>query len=131
MAFTEAIGSAFKDFTQDTFMKLFLTQLKHQDPMEPMDNYEFTSQLAQMGQLEQLSNMTSQFEQVMRYQEFGYASQLIGKEVAYVLPGAEGPRTGVVSGVRLQDGEVQLVVEDSTVPLSSVTDIREAEQPQA
>ena len=31
----------------DMFLSLFTTQLKNQNPMEPMDNYQFTSQLAQ------------------------------------------------------------------------------------
>lgn len=42
---------------KDEFMKLLLVQLKHQDPMKPMDHQEFTAQLAQFSQLEQLANI--------------------------------------------------------------------------
>lgn len=42
---------------KDDFMKLLIMQLKNQDPLNPMDNREFASQLAQFTQLEQLSNM--------------------------------------------------------------------------
>ncbi len=116
-------GGAFADFTQDVFMKLFMTQLQNQDPMEPMDNYEFTSQLAQMGQLEQITSLTSLFEQTMRLQEFGYASQLIGSTVTYMPEGGDVASTGEVTAVRLDEGEVKLVIGDELVPLASVTEI--------
>jgi flagellar basal-body rod modification protein FlgD len=44
---------------KDDFMKLLLTQLRHQDPLKPMDHHEFATQLAQFGQLEQLTNIGS------------------------------------------------------------------------
>ena len=42
---------------QDTFMKILIAQLTHQDPMNPMDDKEMTSQLAQFSSLEQLTNI--------------------------------------------------------------------------
>ncbi len=123
MVSTGAVVGAFKDFTQDVFLKLFVTQLQNQNPMEPMDNYEFTSQLAQMGQLEQLTNMTSKFEAFLRFQEFGYASSLIGAQVTYMAEGSDQAQTGTVTGVRLDDGEVKLVIGTDVVPLESVTGI--------
>lgn len=116
-------ASAFGDFTQDVFMKLFVTQLQNQNPMEPMDNYEFTSQLAQMGELEQIGKMTSLFEQTLRLQEFSHASRLIGAQVTYMPADGETSRSGVVTAVKVDDGEVKLVVGDDLVPLGSVTEI--------
>ena len=123
MATDVTMVGAFKDFAQDIFMKLFITQLKNQDPMEPMDNYEFTSQLAQMGQLEQITNMTNMFERTLRLQEFGYASAMIGKTVTYMPADGEVAQTGKVEAVRLHEGEVKLVVDGKLVPLSSVSEI--------
>jgi flagellar hook assembly protein FlgD len=88
-----------------------------------MDNYEFTSQLAQMGQLEQVTNLSSLFEQFLRVQEFGNASSLIGRRVRYTPEGSSVSREGVVSGARLDDGEVKLVVGGDLVPLSAVTEV--------
>ena len=116
-------GGAFADFTQDVFMKLFMTQLQNQDPMEPMDNYEFTSQLAQMGQLEQITSLTSMFERTLRLQEFGYASQLIGATVRYMPSGSDVAQDGKVTAARLDDGEVKLVIGGELVSLSSVTEV--------
>lgn len=38
---------------QQEFIKLFLSQLNNQDPLEPVDNMEFMSQLAQFTNIEQ------------------------------------------------------------------------------
>lgn len=42
---------------QDQFMKLLITQLKNQDPLNPMENAELTSQLAQISTVEGISNL--------------------------------------------------------------------------
>ena len=42
---------------KDAFLKLMISQLKNQDPLNPMDGTEYASQLAQFSSLEQLSNL--------------------------------------------------------------------------
>jgi flagellar basal-body rod modification protein FlgD len=46
----------------DGFMKLLAHQLKNQDPMKPMDQKDFSSNLAQFSQLEQLTSMNKKFD---------------------------------------------------------------------
>ena len=119
-------------YIQDAFLKLFVTQLKNQDPMEPMDNSEFTSQLAQMSQLEQTTKLATQFEEVLRVQELGYASSLIGADIRYMPEGSDVARTGVVTAVQVDEEGVKLVVgEGELVPLSSVTEITRPASAQA
>jgi len=48
-----AIGSTAQLATKDTFLKLLVAQLKHQDPLEPQDGSQFVAQLAQFSNLEQ------------------------------------------------------------------------------
>jgi flagellar basal-body rod modification protein FlgD len=44
---------------KDQFMTLLVTQLKNQDPLEPLDNTQFISQLATFSSLEKLSSIES------------------------------------------------------------------------
>ncbi|MGE5679451.1 MAG: flagellar hook assembly protein FlgD [Bacillota bacterium] len=42
---------------KDDFLKLMMSQIKYQDPLNPMDGTQFSAQLAQFSSLEQLTNM--------------------------------------------------------------------------
>ncbi len=48
-----------QDVDKDAFLKLFMTQLAHQDPLSPMDNKDFIAQMAQFSSVEQLTNIAS------------------------------------------------------------------------
>lgn len=52
-SFNANVGAAAKNSTvaetQDRFLKLLVTQMKNQDPLNPMDNAQVTSQMAQLS----------------------------------------------------------------------------------
>jgi flagellar basal-body rod modification protein FlgD len=48
---------------QEDFLELLTTQLKYQDPLDPMDSSEYASQLAEFSQLEQLTNLNDYMSQ--------------------------------------------------------------------
>jgi flagellar basal-body rod modification protein FlgD len=69
---------------KEDFLKLLLNQLSHQDPLNPMDSTEFTSQLTQFSSLEQLSNIGSTLEDVLSLQQSmnnAQVTSMIGKTV--------------------------------------------------
>lgn len=73
-----------KSLGQDEFLKLFIAQMNHQDPLNPMSNEEFTAQLAQFSSLEQLYNINEQLESMNSAQDLNsryQALDFIGKEV--------------------------------------------------
>lgn len=69
---------------QDAFMKMFLAQMTNQNPLDPMDNTEFTAQLAQFSSLEKLTQIADSLDGIGRL-EAAYsktqALSYLGKEV--------------------------------------------------
>jgi flagellar basal-body rod modification protein FlgD len=61
-----------------------VAQLEHQDPLSPMDNVEFTAQLAQFNGLERMEAMNQSLQALLAAQEITntvQATNFIGKEV--------------------------------------------------
>ncbi len=77
---------------QMDYMKLLVTQLKNQNPLEPMDNNEMAAQLTQFSQLQQLEALNLNFAKVLEAAEQTYADSLIGKKVSYMV---HDPLTGI------------------------------------
>lgn len=77
---------------KDDFMKLLISQLKYQDPLNPMDGTEFASQLAEFSSLEQLSNMNTSLKTSI---EANYLlSQSVNNTMMATLIGKEVKLTG-------------------------------------
>ncbi|WP_026893848.1 flagellar hook assembly protein FlgD [Clostridiisalibacter paucivorans] len=51
------------DLDKDTFLNLLVTQLRNQDPMNPVEDKEFIAQMAQFSSLEQMQNMNANMKQ--------------------------------------------------------------------
>lgn len=64
----------------DQFMTLLVTQLKHQDPLDPMDPNEFTSQLVQFAGVEQQIQGNKNLEDMLTLQK----SNMLGTVVGYI-----------------------------------------------
>ncbi len=75
---------------QDTFLKLLVTQLKNQDPLNPMDNAQMTSQLAQMSTvsgIDKLNTTLSSLVDSAGTSQSLQAAAMIGKNV--LVPGSQ------------------------------------------
>jgi flagellar basal-body rod modification protein FlgD len=114
---------------QMDYMKLLVTQLQNQNPLEPLDNKDMAAQLAQFSQLQQMETLNSSFSRVLDSVQRSYASSLIGKEVSFedvAQNGAVGTQTGKVEEVTMgDDGNIVLTVGDQKVNLADVTSIRD------
>jgi len=67
---------------KEDFLSLLVTQLKHQDPLKPIESVEFTAQLAQFSSLEQLFGVNERLggmQNVLSSQGDGKLLNYIGK----------------------------------------------------
>jgi flagellar basal-body rod modification protein FlgD len=110
------------------YMKLLVTELQNQNPLEPMDNNEMASQLAQFSQLQQLESMNSNFARILAMTERTYADSLIGKEISFITQTTYAPHDvtrGIVQEVyNNMDGEIMLSVGDFTIDLDDVLTVK-------
>ncbi|HOV91244.1 MAG TPA: flagellar hook capping FlgD N-terminal domain-containing protein [Syntrophorhabdaceae bacterium] len=63
--------------SKDDFLKILVTQLKYQNPLEPQKPEQFLTQLSQLTQVEQLQNMTNALESMKKSMEQSNISQWI------------------------------------------------------
>jgi flagellar basal-body rod modification protein FlgD len=104
---TNVAAASTKDNTlgKDDFLKILITQLKNQDPMQPLEDKEFIAQMAQFTSLEQLKNMATDMN--LLRQSLGMASGLIGKQVSWEGQdsfGATLEKSGIVDAITFKDG---------------------------
>lgn len=85
---------------KDGFMKLLLTQLRNQDPQNPLKSHEFASQLAQFTQVEQLFNLNDKLEKSLQLDI--NLNQSIGNSLATTIVGKNMIAVG--NEVSLDDG---------------------------
>src|SRR6476469_5100338 len=87
---------------KDDFLKLLVTQLQHQDPMNPMDDKDFMGQMAQFSTLEQITNMAQSTSQMGAETQVSQSIALIGHQVTFARQdGTTG--SGLASSVTLND----------------------------
>lgn len=92
---TSASGASKVAEQQDRFLKLLVTQMKNQDPLNPMDNAEITSQMAQLSTvtgIEKLNETLAAFTKAQAFQSVG----MIGH---YVLAPGEFVNLSAGSGI--------------------------------
>ncbi|MBI5757132.1 MAG: flagellar hook capping protein, partial [Planctomycetales bacterium] len=97
-----------------------VAQLKSQDPLEPVNNQEFMSQLAQFSTLEGIEKLNTNFADMLSLQQITQGAGLIGKNVSYSTPDSATVTQGRVDGFAVASGRLQLQVGGTSVPISQV-----------
>jgi flagellar basal-body rod modification protein FlgD len=100
--------------TKDDFMKLLVTQMKYQNPMDPMDNAQMTSQIAQLNTVEginQLNATVSGLQASLMATQSMQSATLIGKSIL-----ADGNSINLLNGsaslsMRLEGAAESVVVD--------------------
>ena len=74
--------SGINDVNVDDFLKLMITEMQNQDPLNPMENSEMMQQLSQMRSIGATDKLTSTLDAVLLGQNLTTASSLIGKDIS-------------------------------------------------
>lgn len=114
-----AVSAGSNTLGKDAFMQLLVTQLQHQDPLNPMEDKEFISQMAQLSSLEATLGLGKDLQNLVAGQQQMQALQLVGHDVQYA--SADGTlSTGHVTSVVMDASEPSLMIGDKKVSISSV-----------
>jgi flagellar basal-body rod modification protein FlgD len=120
---TQASGNPKANLDTNDFLKLFVAQMSHQDPMSPMDNNAMVSQMSALTSVEQLTNLSASNAKMASALGQSSAIALMGRSVTWTA--ADGTSsTGTVEKITTQDGSPFLTVDGTGgIDPSSVTQI--------
>jgi flagellar basal-body rod modification protein FlgD len=106
------------------FIKMMLTQLQNQDPMEPAKNEELLAQMSQIGQLQSATDLQTSLKSMVLQNNISSAGNLIGKKIQGLDENGD-PVEGLVNSVRVEkDKGVFLELDNGkTLPVDYVTNI--------
>lgn len=106
----------------DDFFKLLTTQLVNQDPLKPMEDTEFISQMANFSSLAQMESIADNMSGVRDQQHALTVMGLMGKEVL-ADDGSGTLLAGTVTSVEWEDGALVPYIGDLKVPYESIIQI--------
>jgi len=107
----------------EDFIKMMITQLQNQDPLEPAKNDQLLAQMSQIGQLQSSTALQDSLKGLVLQNSLGAAGNLIGKMVQGLDDEAD-PVSGLVNSVRVQDNNVYLELDNGkSVQLGKITTI--------
>ncbi len=102
------------------FLKILVTQLNNQDPLKPLDNQEFVTQLAQFTSLQQTQELNDKLGSLLSIQGAMQSVGLLGRTVDVAQNG--NSLTGTVSALGFSGGEPRLTVRlDSGAVITDVS----------
>lgn len=120
------------ELDQNAFMKLMLEQLKHQDPMSPMDNSQFIQQTSMLTMVEKITKMTTLMEQsnnsMVTLEKY---EKLVGRTASYSLTTKDEltgetsteEKEGILDAVYMDKGKLyfRIAGESTPIPLADIT----------
>ncbi len=125
-AATSAFGLGF-----DALLKIILTQLTYQDPLKPMDNFQFVSQLAQFSQIQQGQTTNDRLQTLVSAQATSQATSLLGRQVD--IPAGNATLSGKVTAIAFDNGVVRATIKTSDgktisgISITSISQVRQGE----
>jgi flagellar basal-body rod modification protein FlgD len=125
---TSSTANAAASVSMQDFVRILVSQLNNQDPLKPMDNQEFMTQLAQFTALEQSRQLNQNLEALLAVQSTTQSVGLIGRTVDVAAD--SGTVSGSVIQLDFSTGEPRMSVRVSAeqvltgVRVSQISSVR-------
>ena len=120
---TSTINNPNSQLKPADFIKMMITQLQNQDPLQPTSNQDLLSQMSQIGQLQSSTDLQTSLQTMTLQNSLSSAGNLIGKMVT----GQDdrgNPLKALVNSVKVVSGQVSLELDNGQeLSMSNVTGI--------
>jgi flagellar basal-body rod modification protein FlgD len=113
-----------KSLGQDDFLKLITVQLSKQDPMKPMEDTAFISQMANFSALEAQNTLAKEMGYLRADTQMQAANSMLGRDVTVATK--DGEISGTVDSVSADSTSVYVNVNGEKYAFSSVTSVKPA-----
>lgn len=110
---------AINDIDLSTFLKLMITELQNQDPLNPLDNKDMLAQISQIREVGATDKLTETLNSVLLGQSIASATNLIGAEID-ALSDDNDKVTGIVKQVAIENGDPRLIVDSAFSATASI-----------
>jgi flagellar basal-body rod modification protein FlgD len=111
------------EIASSEFLNLLTIQLRNQDPIDPVKQEDFISQLTQFSMLEQTEALNSSFEQILQIEQLNQGIALVGKQAEYVNAATGERSTGMVQQLFADQGPIDLLINGERISLSLVSGV--------
>ena len=108
------------ELDREAFLRLLVTQLKHQDPLQPLDQSEFIAQLAQLQAVQESIETNKNIQRLLGLEEWTHTLGLLGRQVTARNPETGQPMDGRVEGVDLGAGPPRIIVNGFKLALEDI-----------
>jgi len=113
----------FGDLNKADFLKLITAQLKYQDPLSPVNNFDFMSQATQFNVLEQIINLNSRLDYLTQLYNLDYANNFLGKNIEWEDENGN-VFSNVIEKIEKKDGAIWLYADGKYIAPSWVKSIK-------
>lgn len=100
-------NNTLNDLNLDVFLKLLISELQNQDPLNPMDNSEMLNQINQIREIGATDKLTNTLDSVLLGQNITSSTNLIGKDVKALSDDNQNV-SGTVTRVSIEEGKPKL-----------------------
>ncbi len=105
---TSGVTSAAGSLSMQDLLRVMLTELTYQNPLKPLENKDFMTQIAQFSSLDASQRLNQDLEKLLSLQAVNQSVGLLGKTVDVQLD--SGPASGQVTALSLAGGDPQLTI---------------------